>query len=214
MLAQLGGDAGQRLQLAVAGAVLILTLALSAALGAMGRLPVGSDHSAYTGVRELATELRALPDDSVLYYHSLGWHYDYYLFDAPQDRRWWDSAWKLAGDAAKAAIAEPQRQQWVILPAADAHELENLRPALLARGLALASRGEPPQSAPPGDSSVSDQTSRRSARPVSHTANAEGAKATRRHWLDALAWMGLAAATLATLWPLVSPIACWPALMR
>ena len=36
--------------------------------------------------------LRKQPADAVIYDRWLGWHYDYYLFDAPQERRWWGSA--------------------------------------------------------------------------------------------------------------------------
>jgi len=106
--------------------------------GAMGRLPVGSDHGAYSGVDALAAQLRELPPDDTLYYRSFGWHYDFYLFDAPQERRWWGSAWKLADDAAKSATAEPARGQWVILPPPDTGASDDLRLALETRALSLA----------------------------------------------------------------------------
>ena len=68
-------------------------------LGAAGRLPVGSDHGAYAGLDRLVATLRAQPADAVIYHRWLGWHYDFYLFDAPQERRWWGTGWKLADDA-------------------------------------------------------------------------------------------------------------------
>jgi hypothetical protein len=88
-------------------------------------------------VNALAGQLRALPPGSVIYYRSLGWHYDFYLYDAPLERRWWDSGWKLADDAAKTAAAQPEREQWVVLPPADVEAGEQIRFALAAHGLAL-----------------------------------------------------------------------------
>ena len=99
--------------------IVVMAVAWGAMSGAMGRLPVGSDHGGYAGVQALAMELRELPPGDALYYRSLGWHYDYYLFDASLERRWWGSAWKLAADAGQSAREEPDRGQWVVLPPAD-----------------------------------------------------------------------------------------------
>ena len=86
-------------------------------LGTAGRLPVGSDHGAMhrASIRRSPT-LRQQPADAIIYDRSLGWHYDFYLFDVPQERRWWGSGWKLADDVAQTARTEPARTRWVVLP--------------------------------------------------------------------------------------------------
>jgi hypothetical protein len=67
----------------------------------------------------------------------LGWHYDFYLFDAPQERRWWGSGWKLADDAAATARSEPGRPQWVVLPGWESSAAEELYLPLASKGLTL-----------------------------------------------------------------------------
>lgn len=119
-------------------ALLAVTVGWGGVAAALGRFPVGSDHGAYAGVSTLAARLEELPTGDALYYHSLGWHYDFYLFDAPLERRWWGSAWKLADDAAKTAASEPRRGQWIVLPPADAGAAADLRLALQTRNLSLA----------------------------------------------------------------------------
>jgi len=122
-----------------AGALLVLVPALLYAswLGAAGRLPVGSDHGAYAGLDRVVALLRQQPADAVIYDRWLGWHYDFYLFDAPQERRWWGSGWKLADDAADTALTEPERGQWVVLPDWETSAAEELQLPLASRGLAL-----------------------------------------------------------------------------
>ena len=122
-----------------AGALLVLVPALLYAswLGAAGRLPAGSDHGAYTGLDQAIATLRNQPADAVIYDRWLGWHYDFYLFDAPQERRWWGSGWKLADDAAHTAWSEPERGQWVVLPDWERSAVEDLHLPLASRGLAL-----------------------------------------------------------------------------
>ena len=122
-----------------AGFLLVLVPALLYAswLGAAGRLPVGSDHGAYAGLDQAVALLRKQPADAIIYDRWLGWHYDFYLFDAPQERRWWGSGWKLADDAAHTAQAEPKRGQWVVLPDWEHLAVEDLHLPLASRGLAL-----------------------------------------------------------------------------
>lgn len=121
----------------VGPALLVLTLGYAAWLGTTGHLPVGSDHGAYTGLNRVVTVVRRQPADTVLYHRSLGWYFDFYLFDAPQERRWWDSGWKLAADAFDVARQSPARQQWVILMAWEAPYLAEARLALASKGLAM-----------------------------------------------------------------------------
>ena len=134
----LGGRSGRQRTLR-AGALLVLVPALLYAswLGGAGRLPVGSDHGAYAGLDQVIALLRKQPADAIIYDRWLGWHYDFYLFDAPQERRWWGSGWKLADDAADTARTEPERGQWVVLPDWERSAAEELHLPLASRGLAL-----------------------------------------------------------------------------
>jgi hypothetical protein len=115
-----------------------LALTACAWPGIAGRLPVGSDHGAYSGLDRVIATLRAQPPDAVLYHRWLGWHYDYYLFDAPQERRWWGASWKLADDAARTAEETPERAQWIVLPGWEDWAAGELRTALASRNLTLA----------------------------------------------------------------------------
>ncbi len=113
-------------------------LASAAWLGAGARLPIGSDHGAYFGLERIVADLRAQPADAVIYHQWLGWHYDYYLFDAPQERRWWGNPWKLADDAAATARSQPWRTQWLAVPGWEDEAAGPLQLALSSRGLRLA----------------------------------------------------------------------------
>ncbi len=108
----------------------------AAALGVTGRLPVGSDHGAYTGLPQIVAQFRSQPADTIIYQHALGWHFDYYLFGAPQERRWFGSGWQLADVAAR--MARQGRPQWLVLPAFEQEWADAARLPLAARGLALA----------------------------------------------------------------------------
>ena len=73
---------------------------------AQGRLPIGGDHGAYSGLDEVAAWLDARADAApVVYQRNLGWHFQFYLFDALQagraDLRWYPSSVALADNAAK-----------------------------------------------------------------------------------------------------------------
>jgi hypothetical protein len=123
---------------AILAPALALALTYAAWLGVGGRLPVGSAYAAYGGVDRLMATLRDRPADAVIYHHSLGWHLDYYLFDAPQERRWWDAGPKLAADAAATAQAEPARSQWLALTIQQQADVSTLQADLAAEGLLLA----------------------------------------------------------------------------
>jgi 4-amino-4-deoxy-L-arabinose transferase-like glycosyltransferase len=122
---------------AAAAGVMILLLVYPTWLGAMGRLPVGSDHGAYAGIERVAALVRAQPPDAVVYHHSLGWYFDFYLYDVPQERRWYDTAGRLAADAAITAQAEPEHPQWLALPDWEVATADGLRMTLASYGLAL-----------------------------------------------------------------------------
>ncbi len=115
----------------IIGSLLIL-LIRPAYLGATSQLPVGGDHGAYQGIDHLAAYVRAhLPPGSTLYYHWLGWHYGYYLWDATVETVWYPDPESLAKQAAEdddlvRAIAFPG---W--------KDDRSVRRALAAMGLAL-----------------------------------------------------------------------------
>lgn len=121
--------------------LLAAALGYAAWLGAAGRIPVGSDRSAYAGIQQVAATLRDQPDTTIIYHQSLGWYFDFYLFDAPQERRWYDTAAKLADDAAHTAETAPDRPQWLIATQGETAEVESLRPMLAMHDLALAETG-------------------------------------------------------------------------
>ncbi len=120
------------------GLGLALALGWGAWLGVTARLPVGSDHGAYTGLGRIATYLGRQAPDAVIYQRWLGWHFDFYLFDAPQERRWWGAAWKLADDAGRTHLETPGRTQWLVLPGWRDVVAGDVRLALASRGLRLA----------------------------------------------------------------------------
>jgi 4-amino-4-deoxy-L-arabinose transferase-like glycosyltransferase len=72
------------------------------------RYPVGGDHGAYDGIDRVAAFLRRLPEGSVVYQHWLGWHYDYYLFDAPVFLAYWPTPAWLARDVQAFGWREPR----------------------------------------------------------------------------------------------------------
>ncbi len=121
----------------LAGVGVAALLAYAAWLGAAGRLPVGSDHAVYAGLDQAAAALAAQPADTIIYQRGLGWHLDYYLFGAPQERRWWSDDGKLARDVAATAAGEPARPQLLLTSAWEASATEGARAALAGDGLGL-----------------------------------------------------------------------------
>ena len=114
--------------------VLLLPGAMQAARGG---LPIGGDHGAYDGLREVSGWLDSnSPAGAVLYHQSLSWHLQFYLYENPRDYtvRWFASPVALADDAAKRA----QQARFVIAPTWG--PLRNSHPHLSARELALVRR--------------------------------------------------------------------------
>jgi hypothetical protein len=84
---------------------------------AQGGLPVGGDHGDYAGLRAAVAWLQnEAPPNAIIYHQSLGWHYQFYLFDrigpGGYDLRWFSSTVYLADNAAKT----PHRRKFVIQP--------------------------------------------------------------------------------------------------
>ena len=86
----------------------VILLVVPAFNAAHSRYPVGGDHGAYDGINEVAAFLRGLPEGAVVYQHWLGWHYEYYLFDAPVYLAYWPTPAWLARDVRAFGAEEPR----------------------------------------------------------------------------------------------------------
>jgi len=94
------GRAGSPAYKISAIALVVILLVRPAWRAAHSGYPVGGDHWAYDGIDAVTDYLRAeMPPGSALYHRYLGWHYLFYLFDAPVDLRWYSSPSRLAEDA-------------------------------------------------------------------------------------------------------------------
>jgi hypothetical protein len=98
---------------------------------------VGSDHGAFDNLDKVITFVRGRPPDALVYQHSLGWYFDFYLFDAPQQHTWWEDPWKLAELASRAARDGVQREQWLVLTVWEDPVQEGIPTVLAGWGLAL-----------------------------------------------------------------------------
>ncbi len=100
-------------------------------MAGFARLPLG-DGGAFDGVQQVAAHVRsAEPSNAILYHHWLGWHYSFYLYDAPVEMRWWQDP----ADLARKAAANADQRQLVAFPAGRGQE--DLRAALAVGGLDL-----------------------------------------------------------------------------
>ena len=119
-----------RARLALAGAVAAASL-WAITLAASPRFPV-ADNATYDGVPALAATIRATaPADAVVYHRWFGWHYQFYLYGADLDLRWWQSP----ADLAQQAASEHDRRQLIALPSAESRT--ELDAALARAGLVL-----------------------------------------------------------------------------
>lgn len=96
-----GGRTGAgRAGVVAAGLALVVGLAGPLGHAANSGLPVGGDHGAYDGIDELAEAIRAeAPAGAVLYHHWLGYHYRFYLHEAPLRLHWYPDVQDLVHDA-------------------------------------------------------------------------------------------------------------------
>ncbi len=82
------------------GLVLALTLTQPVLQATRSEIPVGGDHGAYDGIDDLAAYVRNhAPPGAVLYHQWLGYHYRFYLYEAPLRVHWYPDADDLARDA-------------------------------------------------------------------------------------------------------------------
>ncbi len=116
---------------AVAGVGLAAGLLYAGYLAGFARLPL-SDGGAYDGVQQIAAHVRSTEkSDAILYHHWLGWHYNFYLYGAPVELRWWQDP----ADLTRKAAAAPGQRQLIAFPAGRSED--SVRAALAGAGLAL-----------------------------------------------------------------------------
>jgi len=78
-----------------------------------GKLPVGGDHWLHERTDDAAAYLaETLPKNAVLYHHWLGWYWDFYLYDAGIERRYYFDPEYLAQNAGKVF----PRPAYVVVP--------------------------------------------------------------------------------------------------
>ncbi|MGQ9665733.1 MAG: ArnT family glycosyltransferase [Anaerolineae bacterium] len=119
------------------GTLTLLTLLLIAPVrtAARGAYPAGGDHGTYWGIDRVAQYMRAhVPANAVIYHHWLGWHYLYYLYDAPYAFQWYTSPEEVV----KRVREWSDVPHWIVFPMS--HEWEPIARALQAAGLSLQER--------------------------------------------------------------------------
>jgi hypothetical protein len=90
---------GRRVYATALGLVLAASLLEPLLQATRSELPIGGDHGAYDGIDHLATYMRTqAPSGSVLYHYWLGYHYRFYLYDAPLRLHWYPDLEDLAHD--------------------------------------------------------------------------------------------------------------------
>jgi 4-amino-4-deoxy-L-arabinose transferase-like glycosyltransferase len=112
-------------------------LAWGSWIGASGGLPVGSDHGAFDNLDRVVAFVRGRPSDALIYHHSLGWYFDFYLSDTPQERIWWEDSWKLADLASQNARRDIPREQWLVLTGSEEGSAKEIAAVLSGWGLTL-----------------------------------------------------------------------------
>ncbi len=106
-----------------------------------GKLPIGGDHGGYTGLTSAMAQVEHMfPHQVTLYHQTLGWHYQFYLFDliasGDYELRWFSNAVYLADNAVKV----PHRHRILIEPIW--HPIPRLKSRLAIRGLRLQTVGQ------------------------------------------------------------------------
>lgn len=97
------------------GGLLVLGVILPSAFqAAASEIPVGGDHGGYDGIDQAAAYLRSLPPGTAIYYNSLGWELNYYLFDSYVVPAVFGSPDALAHDLV--AFGREPNQRYLIMP--------------------------------------------------------------------------------------------------
>ena len=112
-------------------ALLAVVLGYTVWQAAFGHIPVG-DATAYDGAAQVSEHVRQTqPPGAILYHHWFGWHYGFYLADAPVDLRYWEAPADLAAKAA----ADRNERQLIAFPAG--RDSLGAQQALASAGLRL-----------------------------------------------------------------------------
>jgi len=127
-------------RLVMVGLIGVGCLLPPALTAAVGHLPVGGDHGAYTGLTDALNWLTTrYPQNAILYHQNLGWHENFYLYDLVATRayelRWFPNAVYLANDGVKLA----SRRRFLVQP--QWLQIRNLQLHLATRNLMLQKRG-------------------------------------------------------------------------
>lgn len=125
-------------RLGIAALLLLVCCLLPPTLqAAAGAYPIGGDHGAYDGIDATAVTIReVLPDNKwgVLYHHTLGWHWRYYLAGAHFQQVYYATPDDLATDAA----GPGGYVRLLVVPATE--DVAPVRQALASHGLQLRQR--------------------------------------------------------------------------
>lgn len=96
-------------------ALLVAALAGPVRLALAYDLPIGSDGGAFQGIDDVAEYIRGhVPANSVLFHRLLGWHYGFYLFDAPLAYHYCPSSEYLLDLAQR---LPPEQGKYIVIPA-------------------------------------------------------------------------------------------------
>lgn len=105
--------------LMIAGITIAGLMAPQAIRAAGSGVPVGGDHGAYDGIDTVATYVRSLPEGTVIYYDSLGWTLQYYLFDSYVFPSSFGSPAALSADLL--TFGEGDAERYLVLPGWQSH---------------------------------------------------------------------------------------------
>ncbi|HKZ85860.1 MAG TPA: glycosyltransferase family 39 protein [Anaerolineae bacterium] len=93
--------------------LIALPFALQAA---RSEIPIGGDHGPHDGIDRVAAYLRELPVGTVVYDHWLSWEFDYYLWEAPLYRAYFDTPADLARDL---RVFGRSSTRYIVVPASE-----------------------------------------------------------------------------------------------
>ncbi len=119
----------------IAAALIGLLLVSPVRTAARGEYPAGGDHGTYWGIDRVAEYLRAhAPAGAVIYHHWLGWHYRYYLYEAPYAFQWYTSPEEIVQKVREWTDV----RHWIVFPML--HDWQPTAQALRDAGLGLEER--------------------------------------------------------------------------
>jgi 4-amino-4-deoxy-L-arabinose transferase-like glycosyltransferase len=100
---------------------IILLMAWPAYQTTRNAYPVGGDHGAFDGIDQVADYLNQQPVGTIVYYQSLGWSLNYYLFDAYIYLAPFGSPAALEADLATFGSDQHEPPRFVVLPGWESH---------------------------------------------------------------------------------------------